>query len=100
MSDSDTPTIRPLRRPFTLQEIKDFTSKDPDRYLTAVVAVDFDDLVDNDIEWLNDTVSELITGDEIALEDIGFKPVGAMDGEIYIEVTGSILHWLQEQEAE
>ena len=98
MNDSDTPPIRPLRKPFTLQELKDLTAKDEDRYLTAVVAVDFDDLIYNDIEWLNEGVSELITGSGVALEDIGFKPVGVADGEIYIEVTGSVLYWLEEQE--
>ena len=90
--------MHPLRKPYSLQELKDKTAKDEDRFLTAVVAIDFDDLVTHDIEWLNETCSEMITGSDVAMEDIGYMPVGAEGGEVLVQVTGSILNWLTNQE--
>ena len=84
----------------TLQQLKQRTEKDEDRYLTAVVAVPFDDLLDHGVEWLNDTASAMITGDDCALEDISYTLAGALADEVLIRVNGSILSWLQSKEAE
>lgn len=42
-------------------------------YVQVAVAVSISDLIDNDIEYLNDTVSEAITGSTADLSDLKFK---------------------------
>ena len=61
-----------------------------------IVHVDFWDLVQMDIEGLNDTVEELILGEEnvlvgYALHSIGYLPVKAGGGHITIQVTADVV---------
>jgi len=59
--------------------------------LTVVIAVSLDTLVDADVEALNDTVSEMITGSAAGLTDIAFQPVGvAADGSVLVQVTARV----------
>jgi hypothetical protein len=87
-----------IERPFTLDELR--AMQDKDGSITAVISWPWDET--GDIEHLNDSASELITGSEVGLEDISYKLVGAdvEAQEVLIEVTGTVENWLAEQEEE
>lgn len=88
--------MKPLDKPLTWEELKAMQEKDGS--VTAVISIPWDET--GDIDSLNDTASELITGNECALEDIGYKLVGAdvERQEIWLEVTGTVENWLEEHE--
>ena len=54
------------------------------------VRVSLSDLIDHGIDWLNDYVSEQITGSRVALEDIGYEAHSVDDGDIILQVSGVI----------
>ena len=60
-----------------------------DGYLTVTVPVDFNQIVDNDLEGLNDILDSLILGDTVAgsLSDISWHPVGIEKDAVLLEVT-------------
>lgn len=68
-----------------------------DGRLTVRVLLNLDEL-GVDKNCLNDAVSEMITGDTTALEDISYEAVGVKDGSVIVEVTGSVANWLTGQE--
>jgi hypothetical protein len=52
-------------------------------------------------EWgdcLNDAVSRMVTGDESALEDIEYRPVGIKGEDVIVEVTASVESWRADHE--
>lgn len=55
-----------------------------------LVRVSLSDLISHDIDWLNDYVSERITGSRVALEDIGFEAKSVDGDEIVLRVNGQI----------
>lgn len=85
-----------LQTPLTYKELRQMQKKDGG--ITATISFPWTDV--GDIDNLNDTASELITGNCCALEDISYKLVGAdvENQEILIEVTGTVENWLEEQE--
>lgn len=72
-----TPTTLTLERRLTLQELRDLTEDGHD-YIDAVVRIDLDDLIANDMEWLNDTVNERVLpeGFVAGLMDYSYNVVG------------------------
>lgn len=84
-----------LLEPYTIEELTRL-SNNGENHIEANVEISLWDLIENDLEWLNDTVSERITGSSCGLEDINFEPAGvieASDG-VVIRVTGSVGNWL------
>ena len=61
-----------LVKPFTPEELK----AKKDGKIVAKVTVDLIELIDNDIDGLNDLVSERITGSEAGLIDISYFVAG------------------------
>lgn len=70
-------------------------------WLTAVVRVDFHRMLAADFDDVNDLLSELVTGDESALTDIGAQAVGVADEgrTVLVEVTGNVTDWLAAEDA-
>lgn len=61
------------------------------------VFVSFEELVDNDIEWLNDTVSELITDDIGGLTDLNYKVAGRdANNNVLVNVNADVSNFLNE----
>ena len=68
-----------------------------DGRLTVRVLLGLDELgVDRDC--LNDAVSRMVAGDESALEDISYEPVGIKDGQVIVEVSASVEEWLKRED--
>lgn len=78
-----------LTSAMSIEELEKNSNKDG--MITAKVVVDLDSLIDNNIEILNDTVSERITGSECGLTDISYKIAGAtVNNEVILKVTGCV----------
>jgi hypothetical protein len=58
--------------------------------IDEVVRIPFSDLISHDVEWLNDYVSEQITGSRVALEDIGYKAESVDGDQIVLRVNGEV----------
>lgn len=86
-----------LNKPLTPKELDEL--KDKQGNVTQTLEFDLGDIIDNDIEWLNDEVSERITGSTIGLTDISFKAVGAKKSidKTFIKVTGNVEDFLAEE---
>lgn len=84
-----------LLEPYTIEELTRL-SNNGENPIEANVEISLWDLIENDLEWLNDTVSERITGSSCGLEDIGFEPAGVIESSdgVVIRVTGSVGNWL------
>ena len=80
-----------LSKPLSKEEL--LASRDSDGFITAVIPVDMNDLLDGDIESLNNLADELILGPESPsyLGDMSYKVVGIgpVDS-ILIEVTACV----------
>ena len=64
---------------------------DDQNRIVANVLLDFIDVNQLGIEWLNDEVSRLITGDECGLSDISFDPIGVTkELQLILEVHGEV----------
>lgn len=87
--------VHRVTRPYTVNELRTL-SKNGAEHITANVGVSLWDLIEHDLEWLNDFVSEAITGSTVGLEDIGFAPAGVDGEEVIISVTASVTNWLAE----
>lgn len=61
-------------KPLTKKELRDITANG-EHLIDIVVSVEFWDLVNHDLEWLNDHVSERITGSEAGLTNIDYEQV-------------------------
>lgn len=87
---------QPLTRPFTPQQAHRLA--DGEKFLTAVVGIDFDSLLGHDIDSLNETASLAMIGNDYLLEDISYTVVGGnrQTGQVLVEVTGYIGSWLAE----
>ena len=85
-----------LLEPLTLQELKDKSTKQG--ILTSKLLVGLDELIDGDIDDLNDTVSERITGSCCGLTDISYEPMGSVRGNIVLRVTGNVADHIANEE--
>jgi len=63
-----------LVEPMTEKELKENMRKDGS--ISAKVLINFFDLVNNDIEWLNDEVSEKVTNSVCSLVDMNYSVAG------------------------
>ena len=78
-----------LVQPMNQKELGDNVRKDGS--ISAKVLVEFNDLVNNDMEWLNDEVSEKITGSIAGLTDISYHVGGrTTSNQIILKVTGQV----------
>lgn len=87
-----------LTRPYTLQEIKSLTNNG-EKYIDVNVPVGLWDLIDNDVEWLNDHVSELVTRSLSGLED-GYSPVEVDGDNVIINVVASVANFIARNDEE
>lgn len=74
---ADPATGEPLvlgvgKEPLSEKQLRSITEEGK-HYVDAVVCVSLWDIAHNDIDWLNDHVSELITGSIVGLEDISYS---------------------------
>lgn len=78
-----------LTTPMTEKELREAITKGG--RISAKVLVDFNDLVSNDIEWLNDEASEKITNSVGGLVDISYKVAGRTpNNELIVKVDGGV----------
>lgn len=78
-----------LVQPMNQKELKEAVRKDGT--VAAKVLVPFEKVLDNDIEWLNDEVSEMITGSIVGLTNIDFNLAGrTTSNELILKVTGVV----------
>ena len=84
-----------LTRPLTASELTDKRRKDGT--VKVKVKVELFDLIGQDMEWLNDEVSEKITGSTCGLTAIGYRLAGrTTDNETILEVIGNVDDVLEE----
>jgi len=76
-----------IKAPLTKQEAEKLI--DEVNYLTVIVAVDFSDIVKNDLEGVLDLLSTAVTGSDVMM-DITYKLVRAKEDVCYIEVSGDV----------
>lgn len=78
-----------LTEPMNQKELSDNVRKDGT--IQAQVVVTLEEVLNNDIEYLNDIVSEKITGSIVGLTDISFEVAGSVTGtnELILRVTGT-----------
>lgn len=89
----DCPIVRAHQGPLKVEELRDLEAKDDIR---AVVEVDFNYLLDANLDSFLDFVSERITGSEAGLEDVGYRAVNlseTTDGCVAVEVTAGAITW-------
>ena len=79
-----------LTEPMNQKELADNVRKDGT--IQAQVVVTLEEVLDNDLDYFNDTVSERITGSIVGLTDISFDLAGSVTGtnEMIIRVTGTV----------
>ena len=65
--------------------------------IKAVVSISFDDLLENDKNWLIEESGEIIAEDSEALEDAELKPVAIKGGNVLIEISANIESFLERQ---
>jgi hypothetical protein len=87
--------VEVLKRPLSAEQIQKLAK---DGRLTVRVLLDLDELgVARDC--LNDAVSEMVTGDSTALEDMSYEPVGVKAGRVIVEVDADVTGWLEGQKS-
>ena len=75
---------------------------DSEGYVSAVVAVDLSDLIDNDFEAVLDILAELLVGSEL-LMDINYEVAGALPGNpgsVLLKVSGDPSEVWEEEDAD
>ena len=78
-----------LLTPMTEKELKENVRKDGT--IQAKVLVDFNNLVNYDIEELNDEVSDMITDSVAGLTDISYKVAGrTTSNDVILKVTANV----------
>ena len=78
-----------LTAPMTEKELKETVSKT--NRISAKILVDFNSLVSNDMEWLNDEASERITNSVGGLVDISYTVAGRTpDNDVIIKVEAEV----------
>ena len=86
---------QPITKPYTKKEAKKLVKNNA---LTAIVKLSFDDLQGVSRDCFNDAVSEMICGDETAMEGIDYSFVGVINNQyensVILSVSGSIENWL------
>jgi len=87
-----TPVSYTLQRPYTRNELVKIAGKTGD--VSAILEFNIWDLIGCDVGELNEVVSERITDDANALENIAFEPVAVVRGQLMIKVSGNINDWL------
>ena len=87
---------QPITKPYTKKEARKLVN--PHNILTAIIKMSFDDLQGVSRDCFNDAVSEMICGDETAMEGIDYYFVGVINNQyensVLLSVSGSIENWL------
>jgi hypothetical protein len=76
--------LKPGAPHLTTAKLRGITN-DGEFYVSIAVPVRLGDLIDNDIEWVNDTVSEAITGSCAGLSDLSFKRYSPTDEALLVD---------------
>lgn len=78
-----------LDKPLSVKELSDLSKKDESGFITGVVPIDLDTLVEDgfDYEQFLDAISERLTG-SVLLQDISYRVVGHDGNTLHIEVHG------------
>lgn len=85
-----------LSRPLTIEEMKE--RQNSEGFITAIVAVNFNDVVVNDQEYFLDLLSEKVTG-KTTLQMVNYNLVGHQNGiTVLLEVSGDVSRILDEHE--
>ena len=78
-----------LTAPMTEKELRDNVRKDGS--ISAKILIDFNQLVDEDIEWLNDEMSLRVTDSIAGLHDISYKLAGSTtNNEMIVRVDAQV----------
>jgi hypothetical protein len=78
-----------LIAPMSKEELKENVRKDGT--IKVKVYVPFNDLIDNNLEWLNDEVSEKITDSVAGLTDIDYYVAGRnTKNDVIVKVTANV----------
>jgi len=79
-----------LTKAMDQKELADNVRKDGT--IQAQVVVTLEEVLDNDLDYLNDVLSERITGSEAGLTDISFEVAGSVTGtnDLIIRVTANV----------
>lgn len=86
-----------LLAPMTLAELK--SKKTKAGMISAKLVIDFNFLVDNDLEGLNDEMSARVTNSICGLTDISYKVMGnTADNELIVKVTGNVDDHITDEE--
>lgn len=89
-------TKRIVKKPLSLKQLEQ--RMDKKGYITERVLIDLYELIENDMEWLNDEVSELITDNSGGLTDLSYKVVGSHpNNQIIIEVHAEVGTLIKEE---
>ena len=84
--------LRPGDPPLTKAQLLEH-SRNGECYVNVVVPVRLSELVQNDKDWLNDYVSEKITGGDCDLEDISYEPYRSNIAEEAFVLIRVVAHW-------
>lgn len=76
-----------LAKPLTLREI--MSHKTEDDYIEGVIAVDIEDLINNDLEGVLDMLSEQLTNSYL-LMSMGYEVVGHEGNTLHMKVWGDV----------
>lgn len=82
-----------LRKPLTLAAVLKRRGKSRGTYVSGVVAVSLEEVVESNQEGFNDVLSERLVGDDV-LMDIGYEVVGHRGNTLHIKVTGDAIESL------
>ena len=85
---------------YTLEQLK--ANADTDNFVTANIIVDFNSVIDISCEGYEsflDFLSTELTGTEL-LMDTNYKLVGAIDGNLILQVSGDVSNILEDYEIE
>lgn len=76
-----------LRKPYTPEEI--IKMMDENNYISGIIQMPLSAIAYSDMETFLDTISEKLVGDYL-LSDIRYKPIGTIDNDVLIKVSGAI----------
>lgn len=82
-----------LMKPLERQKVGELTAQGQ-HMLEVNILISLAELINYDLDWLNNRVSQMITGDESALEEIYYLPVGVEGEGVILRVTASVQEWL------
>lgn len=84
--------IAPLDKPYTLEEVRNL--KDEDGWINGYVLMDLCEVIDHDLEWFLDEISERLVGSPL-LQEISYKTISVRDETLLVYVEGKTDYLLE-----